>query len=106
MGAPATLFDQARNVAQRFVTGPNAGRYVEAGSSGACASRRNDQMPNALAAKLRARCEPHHQRPQPASGRRTRASILRSGYGNGDVQNDFSTTSPPTYFTVRLNLHY
>ena len=29
-----------------------------------------------------------------------------SGYGNGDVQNDFSTTSPPTYFTVRLNLHY
>ncbi|HEX3866327.1 MAG TPA: hypothetical protein VHV78_06215, partial [Gemmatimonadaceae bacterium] len=24
----------------------------------------------------------------------------------GDVQNDFSTTAPPTYFILRLNLHY
>jgi len=29
-----------------------------------------------------------------------------SGYGNGDVQTDFSTTAPPTYYILRLNLHY
>ncbi|HVB30769.1 MAG TPA: SusC/RagA family TonB-linked outer membrane protein [Gemmatimonadaceae bacterium] len=29
-----------------------------------------------------------------------------SGTGTGDVQNTFSTTAPPTYFTLRLNLHY
>ncbi len=29
-----------------------------------------------------------------------------SNYGTGDVQNDFSTSAPRTYFTVRLNLHY
>jgi TonB-linked SusC/RagA family outer membrane protein len=29
-----------------------------------------------------------------------------SNYGTGDVQTDFSTTAPRTYFIVRLNLHY
>ncbi len=29
-----------------------------------------------------------------------------SNYGTGDVQTDFSTTAPRTYFLVRLNLHY
>ena len=29
-----------------------------------------------------------------------------SAYGTGNVQTDFSTTSPPSYFTLRLNLHY
>ena len=29
-----------------------------------------------------------------------------SNYATGDVQTDFSTTAPPTYFTLRLNLHY
>ena len=29
-----------------------------------------------------------------------------SNYGTDDVQTDFSTTAPPTYFTLRLNLHY
>jgi len=29
-----------------------------------------------------------------------------SNYGTGDVQNDFSTTAPRTYFLARLNLHY
>lgn len=29
-----------------------------------------------------------------------------SNYGSGDEQNDFNTASPPTYFTLRLNLHY
>jgi len=29
-----------------------------------------------------------------------------SNYSTGNVQTDFSTTAPYTYFTVRLNLHY
>jgi TonB-linked SusC/RagA family outer membrane protein len=29
-----------------------------------------------------------------------------SNYGSGDEQSDFNTASPPTYFTVRINLHY
>ncbi|MEO7457497.1 MAG: SusC/RagA family TonB-linked outer membrane protein [Gemmatimonadaceae bacterium] len=29
-----------------------------------------------------------------------------SNYATGNVQTDFSTTAPPSYFTVRLNLHY
>jgi hypothetical protein len=29
-----------------------------------------------------------------------------SNYSTGDVQTDFSTTAPPTYFVVKLNLHY
>ena len=29
-----------------------------------------------------------------------------SNYSTGNVQTDFSTTSPPTYATIRLNLHY
>ncbi len=29
-----------------------------------------------------------------------------SNYATGDTQTDFSTLAPPTYFVVRLNLHY
>jgi hypothetical protein len=29
-----------------------------------------------------------------------------SNYGMGDLQNDFLTAAPPTYYTLRLNLHY
>jgi TonB-linked SusC/RagA family outer membrane protein len=29
-----------------------------------------------------------------------------SNYSTGDVQTDFSTTAPPTYFIIRANLHY
>jgi hypothetical protein len=29
-----------------------------------------------------------------------------SNYGSGDIQSDFNTASPPSYFTFRLNLHY
>ena len=29
-----------------------------------------------------------------------------SNYGMGDLQNDFMTAAPPTYYTLRLNLHY
>ena len=29
-----------------------------------------------------------------------------SNYSTGNVQTDFSTTSPPSYATIRLNLHY
>ncbi|MEO5813859.1 MAG: SusC/RagA family TonB-linked outer membrane protein [Gemmatimonadaceae bacterium] len=29
-----------------------------------------------------------------------------ANYATGNVQTDFSTTAPPSYFTLRLNLHY
>ena len=29
-----------------------------------------------------------------------------ANYSTGDVQTDFITTGPPTYFEFRLNLHY
>jgi hypothetical protein len=29
-----------------------------------------------------------------------------SSFGAGDIQTDFLTAAPPTYFTLRLNLHY
>jgi len=29
-----------------------------------------------------------------------------SNYATGDVQTDFETAAPPSYFTVRLNLHF
>ncbi|HTE47809.1 MAG TPA: TonB-dependent receptor, partial [Gemmatimonadaceae bacterium] len=109
MGAPATLFNQARNVAQRFVTGTKTQvGYSESGQFWRFRElAATIQMPNVVAAKLRARDANIN-----ISGRNLHVWTAykgidpESGYGNGDVQNDFSTTSPPTYFTVRLNLHY
>jgi hypothetical protein len=108
-GASATLADQARNVAQRFVTGTKTQiGYLESGQFwrlrevGATA-----QLPNSLAARVRAR-----DLSLTLSARnlhvwtKYKGIDPESGYGNGDVQNDFSTTSPPTYISVRLNLHY
>lgn len=109
MGAPATLYNQARNVAQRFVTGTKTSQgYLESGQFWRFRElAATIQMPNVVAAKLRARDANIN-----ISGRNLhvwtpyKGIDPESGYGNGDVQNDFSTTSPPTYFTVRLNLHY
>jgi len=109
VGAAATLDDQARNVAQRYVTGVKTQvGYVENGQfwrlrevSGSL------KLPDVVSTRIRAKD----------------ASLVfavrnlhvwtkykgidpESGYGNGDVQNDFSTTSPPTYLIFRLNLHY
>ncbi|MEP6494577.1 MAG: SusC/RagA family TonB-linked outer membrane protein [bacterium] len=109
VGAPATLFNQARNVAQRFVTGTKTQvGYLESGQFWRFRElAATIQMPNAIAAKLRARDANIN-----ISGRNLhvwtpyKGIDPESGYGNNDIQNDFSTTSPPTYFTVRLNLHY
>jgi len=109
MGPSATLYDQARNVAQRFVAGTKTQiGYLESGQFwrfrelGVTA-----QLPNSFAQKLRSRdvgvtfaARNLHVWTQ------YKGIDPESGYGNGDVQNDFSTTSPPTYFTFRLNLHY
>ncbi len=55
----------------------------------------------------RARRELRARRPQ--SARLDEVHRHRSGselLGTGDVQTDFITHRPPTYFTFRLNLHY
>jgi hypothetical protein len=66
-------------------------------------------LPNSVANKIRAR---DAQLVFSARNLHTWTSYTgqdpEAGYlsGNGDVQNDFSTTAPRTYFLVRANLHY
>ena len=109
MGAPASLYDQARNVAQRYVTGTKTQvGYLESGQFWRFRELGVTlQLPNVVATRLRAR-----DVAATFSARNLHVWTQykgidpESGYGNGDTQNDFSTTSPPRYFTVRLNLHY
>jgi len=105
----ADLADQARNVAQRFVPGTKTqAGYLENGQFWRLREVSGTYtLPNRVAAKLRAR-----DLSLTASARNVHVWTAykgidpESGYGNGDVQNDFSTTSPAKYFIVRLNLHY
>ena len=102
------LWRQARNIAQRYEPITTQAGYLENGQFWRLREvSATLSMPNALAAKLRARD----------------ASLVFSGrnlhlwskytdvdpeqnYTTGDVQTDFETIAPPTYFIVRLNLHY
>ncbi|HEY2164357.1 MAG TPA: TonB-dependent receptor, partial [Gemmatimonadaceae bacterium] len=103
----APLWRQARNIAQRYEPITTQAGYLENGQFWRLREvSASLSMPNALAAKLRARD----------------ASLVFSGrnlhlwskytdvdpeqnYTTGDVQTDFETIAPPTYFIVRLNLH-
>ncbi len=64
-------------------------------------------MPNSVASKLRAR---DAQLVFSARNLHTWTKYTgidpESNYSTGDVQTDFSTTAPRTYFLVRANLHY
>jgi len=110
------LSDQARNVANLYGTVINGQKtttvlgYLE-----------NDQywklrevsaaltLPNSIASKIRAR---DAQLVFSARNLHTWTKYTgtdpEAGYlnGTGDVQQDFSTTAPRTYFLVRANLHY
>jgi hypothetical protein len=105
----ATLYDQARNVAQRYVTGTKTQvGYLENGQFWRLREiSASLQLPSAVATRLRAR-----DAAIVFSGRnlhvwtKYKGIDPESGYGNGDIQNDFSTTSPPTILNFRLNLHY
>ncbi|HEY9230174.1 MAG TPA: SusC/RagA family TonB-linked outer membrane protein [Gemmatimonadaceae bacterium] len=104
----APLADQARQVALRYGSPSTSIGYWENGQFwrlrevGATLT-----MPEQLARRIRAR-----NASLTLSGRNLKVWTAykgtdpESGYGTGNVQSDFSTTAPPTYFTMRVNLHY
>ncbi|HXT18647.1 MAG TPA: SusC/RagA family TonB-linked outer membrane protein [Gemmatimonadaceae bacterium] len=107
--ANTPLWDQARNVAASSAKNPNTSAgYVENGQfwklrevSAALT------MPQSLANRLRAR---DAQLVFSARNLHTWTKYTgqdpEANYSTGDVQTDFSTTAPRTYFIVRANLHY
>jgi TonB-linked SusC/RagA family outer membrane protein len=108
--ASTPLWDQARGVANSAAKNPNASEmgffepdhYWKLREVSAAWT-----MPNVVARRIRARDAQivlsarnlrtwtHYTGPDP-----------EENYGTGDVQTDFSTIAPPTYFLVKLNLHY
>ncbi len=103
------LWDQARSVAYSSAENPNSdwgfrenGQYWKLREVSAAWT-----MPNVVAARLRAR---DAQLVFSARNLHTWTSYTgfdpEANYDTGDVQNTFSTLAPPTYFILRLNLHY
>jgi TonB-linked SusC/RagA family outer membrane protein len=110
----ASLYAQARSVAQRYANPTilgavtsNVGYYENGQFWRLRELSATLQVPNQLATRMRAR-----DASLTFSARNVHiwtkytGSDPESNYGTGDVQQDFSTTAPPSYFTVRLNLHY
>ncbi len=103
------LWDQARNVAASSAKSPTTAMgYIENGQfwklrevSAALT------MPDRFAQRLRAR---DMQLVFSARNLHTWTKYTgidpESNYGTGDVQTDFSTLAPRTYFILRANLHY
>ena len=102
------LWRQARVVAQRYEPVTTQAGYLESGQFWRLREvSAVFTLPERLASRLRAR---------DASLAFTARNLHlwtnytgidpESNYTTGDVQNDFETISPPTYLTVRLNLHF
>ncbi len=103
------LWDQARAVAYSSAKNPNSYwgfqestqfwklREVSAALT----------LPNTISGKLRAR---DAQLVFSARNLHTWTNYTgpdpEANYSTGDTQTDFSTLAPPTYFILRLNLHY
>ncbi|MGH7669629.1 MAG: hypothetical protein ACRENQ_09035, partial [Gemmatimonadaceae bacterium] len=107
--ASTPLWDQARSVAYSSALNPNSdwgfwesGQFWKLREVSAAWT-----MPNVVAAKIRAR---DAQLVFSARNLRTWTPYTgfdpEANYSTGDTQNTFSTLAPPTYFTLRLNLHY
>jgi TonB-linked SusC/RagA family outer membrane protein len=114
----APLEDQARNVAQRYVNPATGAATSNAGywENGQFWRLREVSatlsVPDAMAARLRARDASltfnarnlhvwtHYKGTDPESNYASGNTAVAS------VQSDFSTPAPPSYFSVRLNLHY
>ena len=104
----ASLFEQARNVAANFSNPKTVYGYYENGE----AVRLREisvvlRMPQAWAKVLRA-----GDADLQFGARNLHVWTKYTGqdpeanYSQGDVQNDFLTTAPRKYYTLRLNLHY
>ncbi len=103
------LWDQARAVANSSALNPNSqlgymenAQFWKLREISAALT-----LPHAVAGRLRAR---DAQLVFSARNLKTWTSYTgadpESNYATGDTQTDFSTLAPPSYFIVRLNLHY
>jgi TonB-linked SusC/RagA family outer membrane protein len=104
-----SLSDQARTVANSGATNPSTVMgYLENGQFWKLREvSATITMPNAVVERMRAR---DAQLVLSARNLHTWTAYTgvdpESNYGTGDVQTDFSTIAPRTYFLVRANLHY
>jgi TonB-linked SusC/RagA family outer membrane protein len=111
----ATLADQARSVANRYGTVVNGTTYTTAAgyvSNGRFWRLREVAatltLPNTIGRKILR--GDHASVTLGARNLHVWSNYSgvdpESNYGMGDLQNDFMTAAPPTYYTLRLNLHY
>ena len=106
-----SLAAQARLVALRYATAPNpttAAGYLENGQFWRLRElSATVTLPNKFAQSIRA-----HDASILFAGRNLHVWTKYTGvdpesnYSTGDVQTDFSTTAPRTYYIARVNLHY
>ncbi len=108
--ASTPLWDQARAVAYSSAKNPTNSYYGYLENGQFWKLREVSAaltLPNIVAAKIRAK---DAQLVFSARNLHTWTPYTgidpESNYGTGDVQTDFSTIAPPTYFVLRLNLHY
>ena len=104
----ASLFRQARVVAENQKNPSTTGGFLESDAFWRLREvSATITMPQSLAARARAR---DMSLTFAARNLKLWSSYTgadpESNYGTGDTQNDFATTSPPRYYTLRLNLHY
>jgi TonB-linked SusC/RagA family outer membrane protein len=104
----APLWRQARNIAQRYTPIKSQAGYLENGQFWRLREvSAIVNMPQQVAARIRAK-----DASLVFSARNLHLWTNYTGvdpesnYTTGDVQTDFETISPPSYFTVRLNLHF
>ncbi len=102
------LWDQARSIAASSSKGSDFAGYAENGQYWKLREvSATFTLPNSLANRIRAR-----DASLVFSARNLHTWTKYTGvdpeenYSTGDVQTDFSTTAPPTYFIIRANLHY
>jgi TonB-linked SusC/RagA family outer membrane protein len=104
----ASLADQARLVAARYASPTTSGGYLENGQFWRLREvSATITLPKGLASGIRARdASLSLQARNLHVWTKYKGTDPEANYSTGDVQTDFSTTAPPTYFIARLNLHY
>jgi len=103
-----SLFNQARLIATRFASPTTSAGYIDNGQFWRLREvSATVTLPSRVATQIKAR-----DASLTLSGRNLHVWTKYTGtdpeanYSQTDVQTDFSTTAPPTYFIARLNLHY
>jgi len=106
--ASAPLWRQARVIAERYTPVTTQVGFLENGQFWRLREvSAIVNMPNAMAQRLRARdASLVFAARNLHLWTKYTGTDPESNYTTGDVQTDFETLSPPTYFTVRLNLHF